>query len=167
MKKIAFTLVITLALLLILVVPVFAAATSQEVTPVKELTPEMLGAIAGMVLSVAFSHIPKLNVQFAALSPEWKRLIMVGVLLFASGVIYGLNCGGIISTGVTCDRAGIIQLASIFIFAVITNQSAYGLTPLPAAVKVAAAESKATSEASAQVKVLEKALDEHDAQSFG
>jgi len=159
MKKIAFTLVITLALLLILVVPVL--------TPVKELTPEMLGAIAGMVLSVAFSHIPKLNVQFAALSPEWKRLIMVGVLLFASGVIYGLNCGGIISTGVTCDRAGIIQLASIFIFAVITNQSAYGLTPLPAAVKVAAAESKATSEASAQVKVLEKALDEHDAQSFG
>lgn len=167
MKRFRYSLVIALVLLVILTVPVFASAQAQDVLPVKELTPEMLGGIAGVVLSLAFSHIPKLNVKFAALSPEWKRLIMVGVLLVTSGAIWGLNCGGIISTGVTCDRAGIIQLGSIFIMALVTNQTAYGLTPLPAAVKVAAAESKATSEASAQVKVLKKELDEHDVQSYG
>jgi len=178
-KTIFVSVILMMVLLVMIIMPVFAQAApigempvtaqaeAQEVAPAILLTPEMLGGIAGIVLSLLFAYIPKLNVKFAELTPEAKRLIMLGVLLATSGAIYGLNCGGVISTGVTCDRAGIIQLGSIFLYAVVLNQSTYGLTPIPAAVKVAAAESKKTSEALAQEKVQEKALDEHDVQSYG
>jgi len=69
MKKIGFSIAIVLILLMILAVPVFAASTSQEVAPVVELTPALLGGIAGVVLSLVFSYIPGLNVKFAALQP--------------------------------------------------------------------------------------------------
>lgn len=167
MKKIVLSLIICLAMLFVFVGPVMAGSAAQDVAPAILLTPEMLGGIAGIVLSLSFAYIPRMNVKFAELTPETKRLIMLGVLLVTSGAIYGLNCGGVISTGVTCDRAGIIQLGSIFLYAVVLNQSTYGLTPIPAAVKVAAAESKASAELAAQTKVLEKTLTEHDVQSYG
>ena len=179
-KNIFGSVILVMVLLVMIIMPAFAQAApiggppgavqseaAQEAAPAILLTPEMLGGIAGIVFSLFFAYIPRLNVKFAELTPEAKRLIMLGVLLATSGAIYGLNCGGIISTGVTCDRAGIIQLGSIFLYAVVLNQSTYGLTPVPAAVKVEAAESKKTSEALAQEKVQEKALDEHDVQSYG
>jgi len=142
MKKIVVSLVLCLVLLFVLAAPVLAAPVSQEVAPAVELTPQLLGGIAGIVLSLAFSYIPWLNVKFAELAPDLKRLILLGVLLATTLTIYALNCEGIIDTGLACDRTGIIQLITIFISTLIANQSAFSLTPLPAPVKLAADEAK-------------------------
>lgn len=138
MKKVFLSLVICLMLLMILIVPVFAASTPQEVAPVVEVTPVLLGAIAGTALSLIFSFIPGLNVKFAALAPELKRLIMLFMLVVTSLALYGLNCEKVIDTGLTCDRAGVIQLVTVFITALVSNQSTYSITPLPKKVKAAA-----------------------------
>lgn len=146
MKKIGWSLLICLALLVIFAVPVFAAASAQEAVPLSfEVTPASLGAIAGVVISLLFSYIPKLNVLYAELAPEVKQLIMLGVLLATSLVLYFLNCGGIISTGITCDKNGIVQLITIFISTLIANQSAFTITPRVDAVKVAAEQAQAES----------------------
>jgi len=146
MKKIALSLVFCLALLIILTVPVFAASSAQEAQPLAfEVTPASLGAIAGVVISLLFSYIPKLNVLYAELAPEVKQLIMLGVLLVTSLTLYGLNCGGILSTGITCDKNGIVQLITIFISTLIANQSTFSIAPRSAVVKVAAEQAKVDS----------------------
>lgn len=104
-----------------------------------ELTPEILSSLAGVILSLLFSYIPGLNVKFAALCAETKRLIMAGLLLLISAGIFGLSCGGILSA-VTCDQAGILRLVWMFVMAVVANQSTYQITPLPTAVREARAE---------------------------
>lgn len=101
------------------------------------LTPAILAAITGAVLSLAFSYIPGLNVHFAALTAEVKRLVMAALLLVISAAIYALGCAGIVQAGITCDEQGIVQLAWIFISAVMANQSTYNLTPRTEAVKQA------------------------------
>ena len=45
------------------------------------VTPEFLAAVAGVVLSLAFSYVPGLRDWYEALAGEFKRLIMAGVLL--------------------------------------------------------------------------------------
>ena len=155
MKKIVFTLLISLMLVMVLTASVFAAPTSQEVAPVIELTPALLGSIAGVMLSLVFSYVPGLNVKFAALAPEIKRLVMLFVLLVTSLALYGLTCEKVIDTGLTCDRAGVMQLITVFITALVSNQSTYSISPLPQSVKAAASAPPI------------KPLDEHDATSYG
>lgn len=101
------------------------------------LTPAVLAAIAGAVLSLAFSYIPGLSVLFAALKPEVKRLVMAALLLVISAVIYALGCAGVVQSGITCDQQGAVQLIWIFISSVMANQSTYNLTPRTEAVKQA------------------------------
>ena len=100
-----------------------------------QLTPAVLAAIAGAVLSLAFSYIPGLNTTFADLKAETKKLIMAGILLVVSAAIFGLGCAGIVQSGITCDQQGIVQLVWIFISAVMANQSTFMLTPQTDAVK--------------------------------
>ena len=105
------------------------------------LTPEILAAIAAAVLSLLFSYIPKLNVWFASLAQEVKRLSMAGLLLLISAAIFGLGCAGIVNSGISCDQAGLIRLITIFIIAIMANQSVYQLTPIPEKVRDAAINS--------------------------
>jgi hypothetical protein len=102
-----------------------------------QLTPDMLAMIAGVILTLAFSYIPGLNTAFAKWSPELKRITMLALLLLTSAVVYGLGCAGILNAGLTCDKQGLVQLIWMFILAVISNQSVYQITPLPASVRLA------------------------------
>ena len=96
-----------------------------------------LSALAGIGLSLLFSYVPKLNTKFAALAPEYKRLIMLGLLaVFAFGV-YGVSCLGWFETGITCDQSGIISLVKAFVAAAVANQAAFALTPQTQAVRSA------------------------------
>lgn len=103
------------------------------------MTPELLAGIAGIVLSLIFSYVPKLNVKFAKLEGDYKRLIMLGALVIVGGSAFGLSCANLWPT-VTCDQAGAVQMIESFIFAAIANQSAYALSPETNAVKEAKAE---------------------------
>lgn len=93
-----------------------------------KMSSELLAAIAGVVLSLAFSYIPGLSTKFAKLQSSTKRLIMAGLLLLTGAAAFGLSCAGVFAT-VTCDKAGILGLVSHFIAALIANQSAYTLSP--------------------------------------
>jgi hypothetical protein len=107
------------------------------------VTPELLAGIAGTLLMLGFNYIPKLNVKFAALEPEIKRDIMLGLLFVTSIVIYVGQCyGGLWSAGVTCDKAGIMQFVWIFGISAIANQSLFSIAPKTKAVKIAAQDAK-------------------------
>lgn len=88
------------------------------------ITPEFLASVAGIALSLIFSYIPGVKQWYNSLTGEWKRLLMAGLLLVVAAVIYALGCAGIVY-GVSCDQSGIIRLISVFVMALVANQSAY------------------------------------------
>ena len=88
---------------------------------------ETLSAVAGILLSLAFSYIPGLSDWYQALNGVYKRLVMLACLLLVSLGAFGLSCSGWWAF-VSCDRAGIVGLIEAFIMAVVANQSAYPLS---------------------------------------
>lgn len=102
------------------------------------ITPEILSAFGGLLITLALSYFPGLNVWFAVQKQEVKRLILLGVLLFVSLAIFGLSCGGLIGWAV-CDQAGVLKLGQIFFAALVINQTAYAASPQTRAVKEAKA----------------------------
>jgi len=88
----------------------------------------LLAAISGVVLSLAFSYVPKLKDWFAKLEGDYKRLVMLVVLFLTAAGILGLACIGRYDA-VTCDADGVWQMVEIFIMAAIANQGAFLLTP--------------------------------------
>jgi hypothetical protein len=103
------------------------------------MTADYLSGTLAVILSLAFSYIPKLNTWFAALEPEIKRLIMLGLLALIAGVSYGLACWGVLAdlTGIelTCDKTGLFELLRVFVMAIIANQGIYSLSPQTEAVR--------------------------------
>jgi phage-related protein len=97
------------------------------------MTPELLASIAGVVLSLAFSYVPGLNVKFALFEPTVKRLIMAGLIVLVGAAAYGLSCVGWWAT-VTCDKAGIESLIGAVIAALIASQATYMLSPTSPAI---------------------------------
>lgn len=98
------------------------------------MTPEQLGAIAGVILSLAFQYIPRLSPWYEPLEPTAKRLIMLGVMLVVSVAIFGLSCSALNLPAVlvvTCDQGGAMALLNTFIMAVIGSQAAYLIAPKP------------------------------------
>jgi len=101
------------------------------------LTPDILASIAGAIISLGFSYIPGLSVKFAALLPEVKRLIMAGIMVAVSIAIFALGCNGVLVSGIACEQAGLVQLVTIVLSAIIANQATYSITPQTNAVKSA------------------------------
>ena len=93
-----------------------------------EMTSELLSAVAGVLLSLAFSYIPGLSGKFASLPSTTKRLIMGGLLLVVAGASFGLSCAGVLDA-VACDKPGAMGLVANLIMAIMANQSAYALSP--------------------------------------
>ncbi len=91
-----------------------------------------LSLVAGALLSLAFSYIPRADGSFKRLDGIYKRLIMLGCLALVAGSVYGLSCLGIgeqIGVNVVCDQDGAIGLFGQFILAMIANQSTYTISP--------------------------------------
>jgi len=104
------------------------------------MTAQVLSAIAGVVLSLAFSYIPGLNTKFAALDVQQKKLSMLGLLVLVAGAVFGLSCtkyGAMIGVPYPCTEAGAIELLKILGAAVIANQAAFQLTPQTMGVRIA------------------------------
>lgn len=92
------------------------------------MTAEGLSALAGLVLSLGFSYMPGLRDRFNGLSPEWKRSSMALLLLGLTLVVFGLSCADI-STWLTCDKDGAIGAFTIFIAALMANQTTFLISP--------------------------------------
>lgn len=99
------------------------------------MTADFLAMVAGIILSLAFSYIPWFASRYDLLAPEYKRLVMLALLLFVALASIGLACVGVgvdFGLAVTCDRAGIVGVIQAFVFAAMANQSTYLLTKRPA-----------------------------------
>ncbi len=95
------------------------------------MTTEQLSAIAGVLLSLAFSYVPGLSGKFDTLEPTGKRLVMAGLLLLVAVAAFGLSCSKVVDA-VACDKPGALGLVSAFIAALVANQGAFLLSPKPA-----------------------------------
>ena len=91
------------------------------------MTAELLASIAGIVLSLACSYLPGLSTRFDKLPPQYKQLVMGGLLMVVAVAVFGMSCGGIVAA-VVCDKAGAVGLLKVLIAALIANQSAFLLT---------------------------------------
>ena len=116
-----FLVVVVIALLF--AVPVSAAGPRQETQP-PGLTPDDLASYAGVLLSLLFAYAPGLSAWYDQLDGIYKRLVMAGALLVVSLAVLGLSCSAIF-VFVTCDQAGIVVLARLFVLALIANQATY------------------------------------------
>lgn len=98
------------------------------------MSAELLGSVAGVVLSLLFTYVPGLKNKYGALDGTYKRLIMLGLLVLAAAGAFGLACAGWgDSFGITftCDEAGARELVQVFIVALVANQSAFLISPKP------------------------------------
>ena len=92
------------------------------------LTSQDLAMIAGVILSLIFSYVPKVSDWYAKRTPTEKRLIMAVLLLAVAAGAFGLSCAEIV-VSVACTRAGAMGLVYAFITALIANQATYAISP--------------------------------------
>lgn len=94
--------------------------------------PELLGAIAGFILSVVAEFVP----AYQSLDEQKKRLVMAVALVIAAGASYGLSCVSFIAVflvqlfpnaALTCDQAGLSTLLGALFAALTVNQSTHAL----------------------------------------
>lgn len=97
-------------------------------------TPDLITMVVGAAISLLFNYFPVLNVWYAALKTEVKSGIMIGLLAIASVAIYLLSLYGIIEVEGTVTWLMVLRT---FVLAVVSNQSAYIISPQTAAVKEA------------------------------
>jgi len=96
------------------------------------MSAETLAMVAGIILTLTLSYVPGLNRQYATLSPEFKRLIMLGLLILVSAGAIGAACTGlseVLGVTLTCDEVGLTQLAKALVAAIIANQGVYAISP--------------------------------------
>ena len=96
------------------------------------MSAETLAAAAGLILSLAFSYIPRLSAWYGTKEEDVKRLIMLGLLVLVAAGAFGLACGGFAADfgiAVTCDKTGAIALLKVLFAAAVANQITYALTP--------------------------------------
>lgn len=92
------------------------------------MTVEQLGAIAGVILSLAFSYIPGLRDKYSVLDATKKSLVMLGLLLVAAVAALALSCAQIVNA-VECSQSGATNLLITFFYAAVANQTTYRLSP--------------------------------------
>lgn len=93
---------------------------------------ETLTAIAGAILSLAFSYLPGLRRWYETLDGTAKRLLMLAVLTVTAFALYALACtpyAELLQIPLACDAAGAISLLRLLLSALIANQAVYSLTP--------------------------------------
>lgn len=92
-----------------------------------ELTAEFFVYLAGILLSLGFSYIPKLESWFDGQESKTKALIMLGSLFVVSIGIVGLSCSNLYVL-IECTQAGVTAVVETFIGAAIANQTTYAFT---------------------------------------
>lgn len=109
-----------------------------------EVTPELLAMIAGVLISLATSYIPRFNAWFKNLGVDpsgnddgnLKRLMMAGFLLLGTGLVFVIVCVPAVSmlfaaviTFEACTSVTVGNILTAFVLSIIANQGAYGLSP--------------------------------------
>ena len=92
------------------------------------MTSEELAMVAGIILSLISSYVPKVSDWYAKRNATERRLIMAVLLLLVAAGAFGLSCAKIV-LAVTCTREGAIGLLFAFVYALIANQATFLISP--------------------------------------
>jgi hypothetical protein len=85
---------------------------------------ELISAIAGIILSLAFEFIPGFEGWYGQFDVQKKRLFMVAALLLVVGGAYGLSCANLL-TFFPCTLSGAWLAVQAFIAALVANQAVH------------------------------------------
>ena len=88
---------------------------------------QTLSALAGVILSLAFSYLPGVTPWYEALGKTYKKLVMGVMILAVAGAAFALSCGDIVAY-TTCDKQGVVALVESVLAALVANQAAYKLS---------------------------------------
>ncbi len=105
------------------------------------MTSTSLVAIAAAALSLIFSYLPGLNTWYAGKSDTFKKLFQVLWLAIVTLGVFGVGCVPAFASKlpfppVACTTAGALDLAYLFIVAIVTNQATFLISPKAGAVKI-------------------------------
>ena len=93
---------------------------------------ETLGAIGGIVLSLAFGFIPGLSDWYYKQVSQLQAAIMLAILTGLSAISFGAGCVGFsFAAGLTCDQAGLETVLTALWWAVLSNQGIYQIGVKP------------------------------------
>ncbi len=102
----------------------------------QDFTPQLLAGIVGMILSLLFAYVPKLNTWYAALETDVKKSIMALAMIVAGVLVYILACVPALGFPfVACPAGGVWSLLTIVVSALIANQATVSIAPKAPAVK--------------------------------
>ena len=105
-----------------------------------KLDAEIFVVLVSVVLSVAWSFLPKLRVKFAELAANIKVVVNVILMIILAVLMFLFTCTNWSPIpGVVCSIEGAKALATLIFLAVISNYTTYGLTDPPEDVKAAKA----------------------------
>ena len=92
------------------------------------MTPEILSALAGTILSLIFSYLPGVSTWFATLSSQAKSGIFALLMIAVGAAVYGLSCASVLES-VPCTQAGLVKLITVIFAALVASQATYQLSP--------------------------------------
>jgi hypothetical protein len=98
------------------------------------ITPQLLAAAAGVLLSILFEYTPKLHNWYNKQPDTIQRLVMLACLFIVSGGLFGIACAGWlawIAPGLllACSQQGLVGLVVAFFAALIANQAVFPILP--------------------------------------
>ncbi len=95
-----------------------------QAVEISELTPGLLIFILGIVQSLFFEYVPKVEGWYGKLEDKMKRLVQAGVLLAITLGIFGLACADIVG-GVVCSTGSLYELIFVYFLALTANQTTH------------------------------------------
>lgn len=92
------------------------------------ITPDLLSALLGILFSLILSYLPGVRERYDALKPNYKRMY-AGLGIVAIGFGVGIMSCAQWADWVICDRPGLMGLASNIIWALMSNQATFMISP--------------------------------------
>lgn len=94
------------------------------------MTVEQLGAIAGVILSLAVAYIPRVSDWYDGLDAKGKARAMGALLAGSAAGVFALGCAGVLAL-VPCTTAGALDLLNVLVAALVANQATYLIAVRP------------------------------------
>lgn len=91
------------------------------------MTPEIVVTVAGILLSVFFEYVPKVEGWYAQLEKQAKALFMAAAVLLVVSTAELISCYGPYNY-FPCGVAGFWEVAELFVLALVANQTTHRLT---------------------------------------
>lgn len=88
------------------------------------MTAEILGALAGSVLSLIVSYVPGVEAWFNKLPRNYKQGVMGILIILVAAFVFGMSCSGF-ANYFTCDKDGLAEWGRILWIVLVSNQGTY------------------------------------------